>query len=227
MCLRSGIFVFCCNLFLFLEEGFFVVEMVFGICLCDGANWNRVTLLIVEFGVGIEMQQLLLEAIHTGMAEGFYKLISNFQTQSEPAYCGLATLAMVLNALAIDPGRKWKGKHGSNIFESYLILLCFEFRHSTIFLITSFYAGPWRWFDESMLDCCESLEVVKERGISFGKLVCLAQCSGAKVEAFRASRSSVDEFRRYVIQCSKSEDCHLVVSYHRATLKQVHTMTGS
>jgi hypothetical protein len=33
----------------------------------------------------------------------------------------------VLNALAIDPGRTWK--------------------------------GPWRWFDESMLDCCEPLEV--------------------------------------------------------------------
>lgn len=33
----------------------------------------------------------------------------------------------VLNALAIDPGRTWK--------------------------------GPWRWFDESMLECCEPLEV--------------------------------------------------------------------
>jgi glutathione gamma-glutamylcysteinyltransferase len=42
--------------------------------------------------------------------EGFYRLISYFQTQSEPAYCGLASLSMVLNALAIDPGRKWKGK---------------------------------------------------------------------------------------------------------------------
>jgi glutathione gamma-glutamylcysteinyltransferase len=41
--------------------------------------------------------------------EGFFKLISYYQTQSEPAYCGLATLAVVLNALAIDPGRKWKG----------------------------------------------------------------------------------------------------------------------
>jgi glutathione gamma-glutamylcysteinyltransferase len=42
--------------------------------------------------------------------EGFYRLISYFQTQSEPAYCGLASLSMALNALAIDPGRKWKGK---------------------------------------------------------------------------------------------------------------------
>ncbi|CAM8965411.1 unnamed protein product [Rhodiola kirilowii] len=136
-------------------------------------------------------KQIFLEAIQSGTMEGFYKLISNFQTQSEPAYCGLATLSMVLNALAIDPGRKWK--------------------------------GPWRWFDESMLDCCESLEVVKENGISFGKLVCLAQCSGAKVEAFRASSSSVDDFRKYIIQCCSSDDCHLIVSYYRGTFQQTGT----
>lgn len=29
--------------------------------------------------------------------------------QDEPAYCGLATLSMVLNALSIDPGRQWRG----------------------------------------------------------------------------------------------------------------------
>ena len=29
--------------------------------------------------------------------------------QDEPAYCGLATLAMVLNSLSIDPRRPWKG----------------------------------------------------------------------------------------------------------------------
>lgn len=50
-----------------------------------------------------------MEATQGGTMEGFFKLISYFQTQSEPAYCGLATLAMVLNALSIDPGRKWKG----------------------------------------------------------------------------------------------------------------------
>lgn len=56
-----------------------------------------------------ELQKLFLEAIQKGTMENFYRLISYFQTQSEPAYCGLASLSMVLNALAIDPGRKWKG----------------------------------------------------------------------------------------------------------------------
>lgn len=55
------------------------------------------------------MQKIFAEALGQGTMEGFFKLISYYQTQSDPAFCGLATLSVVLNALAIDPGRKWKG----------------------------------------------------------------------------------------------------------------------
>ncbi|KAF3436123.1 hypothetical protein FNV43_RR23215 [Rhamnella rubrinervis] len=144
----------------------------------------------IEFASS-EGKQLFLEAIHYGTMENFYRLISYFQTQSEPAYCGLASLSMVLNALAIDPRRKWK--------------------------------GPWRWFDECMLDCCEPLETVKARGISFGKVVSLAHCAGANVEAFRTNHTSIDDFRKYVVRCSTSDDCHLISSYNRATFKQTGT----
>lgn len=72
-----------------------------------------------------------------------------------------------------------------------------------------------------MLDCCEPLEKVKAQGISFGKLSCLAQCAGAKVEAFRANHSSVDNFRRYVVRSSTSDDCHVISSYNREVFKQV------
>ncbi|XP_078429328.1 glutathione gamma-glutamylcysteinyltransferase 1-like [Wolffia australiana] len=138
-----------------------------------------------------EGKQLFSEALLNGTMEGFFRLISYFQTQSEPAYCGLASLSVVLNALAIDPGRKWK--------------------------------GPWRWFDETMLDCCEPLEKVKEKGITFGKVACLASCAGAKVETFRSSQSSVDDFRRQVIRSASSEDCHIIASYHRKHFKQTGT----
>ncbi|NP_001289777.1 glutathione gamma-glutamylcysteinyltransferase 1-like [Nelumbo nucifera] len=144
----------------------------------------------IEFSSS-EGKQLFSEALRSGHMEGFFNLISSFQTQSEPAYCGLASLSMVLNALAIDPGRKWK--------------------------------GPWRWFDESMLDCCEPLEKIKAKGIAFGKVVCLAHCAGAKVEAFRTNQSTLNDFRQHVITCTSSEDNHVITSYHRASFKQ----TGS
>lgn len=87
-------------------------------------------------------------------------------------------------------------------------------------------SGPWRWFDESMLDCCEPLEKVKATGISFGKLVCLAHCAGAKVEAFRANQSTIDEFRKHVMKCSISDDCHVISSYDRSALKQVSNVNS-
>ncbi|XP_078162066.1 glutathione gamma-glutamylcysteinyltransferase 1-like isoform X1 [Carex rostrata] len=136
-------------------------------------------------------KRLFTEALQNGTMAGFFRLISYFQTQSEPAYCGLASLCVVLNALSIDPGRKWK--------------------------------GPWRWFDESMLDCCEPLEKVKAEGITFGKVACLAHCAGAKVEAYRANQSDLDDFRKHVIRCTKSEDYHVIASYHRGPFKQTGT----
>jgi glutathione gamma-glutamylcysteinyltransferase len=44
-----------------------------------------------------------------GDAENFFYLAEQFRTQDEPTFCGLSTLAMVLNSLRIDPMRTWKG----------------------------------------------------------------------------------------------------------------------
>jgi glutathione gamma-glutamylcysteinyltransferase len=138
-----------------------------------------------------EGKRLFSEALEGGTMEGFFSLACCFQTQSEPAFCGLASLAVVLNALAIDPGRRWK--------------------------------GPWRWFDESMLDCCEPLDKVKAQGITFGKVACLAHCSGADVRPFRANQVTVDDLRRHLSRCASSRDCHLIASYHRMHFKQVRS----
>jgi glutathione gamma-glutamylcysteinyltransferase len=48
------------------------------------------------------------ETLASGSRECFFPLAAQFSTQGEPAFCGLGTLAMVLNALSIDPGRVWK-----------------------------------------------------------------------------------------------------------------------
>ncbi|KAG8091413.1 hypothetical protein GUJ93_ZPchr0012g20205 [Zizania palustris] len=93
-----------------------------------------------------------------------------------------ATLSVVLNALRINPGRRWK--------------------------------GPWRWFDESMLDCCEHLDKVRSHGITFGKVACLVHCAGADVRR-SAGQVTVDDLRRHLVRCASSLDYHLIVSYHR------------
>ena len=47
--------------------------------------------------------------ISSGNMECYFPLAAQLRTQDEPAYCGLTTLVMVLNSLAVDPGRVWKG----------------------------------------------------------------------------------------------------------------------
>lgn len=54
-------------------------------------------------------KSIFKEALSSGSMETFFPLAEQFRTQDEPAYCGLTTLTMILNALQIDPYRTWKG----------------------------------------------------------------------------------------------------------------------
>ena len=57
----------------------------------------------------LEGRRVFAEALAAGGLDGYFPLAEQFHTQSEPAYCGLGSLVVALNALAIDPGRLWKG----------------------------------------------------------------------------------------------------------------------
>jgi glutathione gamma-glutamylcysteinyltransferase len=48
-------------------------------------------------------------ALLAGTLEGYFRLAQQLHTQADPAYCGLGSLVCALNALGIDPGRRWKG----------------------------------------------------------------------------------------------------------------------
>lgn len=55
-----------------------------------------------------EGQALFAESFLSQNARNFFSLITNFASQSDVAMCGPASLAMVLNALRLDPLRTWK-----------------------------------------------------------------------------------------------------------------------
>lgn len=54
-------------------------------------------------------RQLFAEALAAGGLDGYFRLAEQFHTQAEPQFCGLGSLVVALNALAIDPGRRWRG----------------------------------------------------------------------------------------------------------------------
>lgn len=132
-------------------------------------------------------------ALENGDAEAFFPLVSQFQTQSHPALCGLTTLTTVLNALEIDPKRVW--------------------------------THPWRWFAESLLECCLNMEAVKATGITMDQLACTAGCQGSIVDTFRGL--SIDQARDLIRKSVRGRPDgsfeFVVAAYDRRSLGQ----TGS
>ncbi|KAJ0410170.1 hypothetical protein ATCC90586_008448 [Pythium insidiosum] len=138
-----------------------------------------------------EGRKLFVEALNSpkNYMQIYFPLAEQFITQAEPAYCGLSTLAMCLNALQIDPGRLWK--------------------------------GPWRWFSEELFDCCTSLSVAKEKGISMSEFICLARCNGVMTKDYRANDEfTLDQFREVVKKSCSTNDEIIVLNYSRKALGQ-------
>ena len=74
-----------------------------------------------------EGRSLFREALAEGHLEGFFAVAEQFHTQADPAFCGLGSLVVVLNALAIDPGRLWKGPW--RWFSEELLDCCLPLEH--------------------------------------------------------------------------------------------------
>ncbi|TIC13154.1 Phytochelatin-domain-containing protein [Wallemia mellicola] len=132
-------------------------------------------------------KEMFANALLEGNMEAYFPLASQFITQNEPAYCGLGSLVMILNALGQDPGRRWK--------------------------------GPWRWYEQEMLDCCRSLQSVAETGISLTEFTCLARCNGLKADV-QPAPMGIDKFREDVKLASRSSGTFMVLSYSRKSLGQ-------
>lgn len=82
-------------------------------------------------------------------------------------------------------------------------------------------AGAWRWYSETMLECCVSIAYVKEFGITFDQFECLAMCNSLTVQSTRADEGSVEDFRSTVQRVlSHDNGTLLVASYDRGVLGQ-------
>jgi hypothetical protein len=80
--------------------------------------------------------------------------------------------------------------------------------------------GVWRWYDETMLDCCRPLDDVRANGITLPEFVCLAKCNGLDPEFHRADWVQKTKFLEDLKSSCQSPDEYMVVSYSRKTLGQ-------
>jgi len=165
-----------------------------------------------------EGKRYLMEAFAGGTAESYWKLTEHFVNQSDPAFCGVTTLLMCLNAMCIDPNIRWRG--GWRFYGSEDVLLN---------------------------RCCFSAERIRRKGIVLEDFARLGRCHGLTIDMKRPTFEdnhdrnieqnsvgskmiqgeasfSLDNFRRdirYIL--SGTEAKHqplLVVSFSRPALGQ-------
>ena len=145
-----------------------------------------------------EGKQLFREALQSGGMESFFPLSEQFVTQSEPSFCSLSSLAMVLNALRFDPKRIWKGAWR---WVSEEMLQC-----------------------ESAEVCGHSIERVKSDGMNFDEFAALAKCHGVTIHSYRASKveKEYQSFKTKVIEVSQNSDANqfIIVNFSRKHLGQ-------
>jgi glutathione gamma-glutamylcysteinyltransferase len=110
-------------------------------------------------------RKLLMEALFIdGTAESYWNLTSHFINQSDPAFCGITTLVMCLNALCMDPNVRWRG--GWRYYGS----------------------------EEMLLDrCCLSTERIKRSGITLDDFCQLGRCQGLQIELKRPTSMARDD----------------------------------
>ena len=137
------------------------------------------------------------EAMAEGHMEPYFPLIEQFVTQDEPTFCGLGTLTMVMNALRIDPRRRWRDETGPG----------------------------WRWWSDDMFltSCSPSLEQLRLAGITMEEFRLLAAANGASISMHRPTDAaeSVSTFREAILQTASDATAPFTVtSFCRASLGQ-------
>lgn len=84
--------------------------------------------------------------------------------------------------------------------------------------------GVWRWFDESMLDCCSPLDAIKLQGLTLAKANCLATCHGAQTIVKYGNQITIDEFRQDIKYIAKQKGlCYFQFPSTDSTSTSLHT----
>lgn len=136
-------------------------------------------------------RSMLLHALQNHTAESYWSLMEHFTNQSDPAYCGVTTLLIVLNSMSVDPNIRWRGGW-------------------------RYYGDE----DVILEKCCIPHERIRRAGITLTEFARLAKCQGLQVNMKRPNSDTVDDFRRDVQEILSSEDGFVVTSFARSALGQ-------
>lgn len=126
--------------------------------------------------------------------EAFFPLASNFVTQKNQAFCGVASMVMVLNAMQLPAP-------AAPEYEPYKTFT-----------------------QDNLLDARSEpiipVELIKKQGMTLDQLGGVLALQPLNVEVHHAADSSVDKFRQTVREYLAKPDHHVIINYLRKAIGQ-------
>jgi len=168
--------------------------LVLGLCLASGGVLAQTLPLpgkLIDFK-SAEGEQLLLAS---KTRQDYWPLSIQFVTQINQAYCGVASMVMVLNALSIPAP--------------------IAPEHSPYHVFTQ-----ENFFNNQQTRKALSPEVVARQGMTLDQLGQLLGSYPVKVNVYHASETSLEEFRSSVVANLKQQDNFVLVNYLRKGIGQ-------
>jgi glutathione gamma-glutamylcysteinyltransferase len=197
----------------------------------------------------VEGRRMFRESLDNGHMESYFPLSEQFLTQSEPAFCSLTSLAMVLNALNHDPGKVWKAPWR---WISEETLRCGPNHDHTS-----------HTHEHNAVSCGNenhSFPVIKKKGLNFSEFENLAYCHDISIRSYRVDKkmllknndndikheddhdticgrhgsddchnhgTALDTFRSHVLTSARAPSSHggvadffIIANFDRSTLQQ-------
>ena len=172
----------------------FKILFILGICIAGGSVFAQnlpQTENLISFNTD-EGKNLLFKSKST---EDFFPLSMQFVTQDNRAYCGVASIVMVLNSLGIPAPE-------SPRYKPY-----------RLFTQDNFFSNQ---------DAVKviSPEVVSRQGMTLQELGSLLSSYQVKTKVYHAGNTSLEEFRKLAADNLKQSDNFIIVNYLRKAIGQ-------
>ena len=171
-----------------------IKALILGLSIAGGSVFAQTLTLpqnLIPFNSGAGEELL----INSQAREDYFPLSIHFVTQKNQAYCGVATMVMVLNALGIPAPEAP------------------EYSPFHIFTQDNF-------FNNEKTTKVASPDVVSKQGMNLDKLGELLESYDVKVKVYHAADTNLSEFRQLIADNLKQPNNFVLVNYLRKTIGQ-------
>ena len=170
-----------------------LLAAILALCLFSGGLASK-TLPLPEGLVSLNSQEGEQLLLHSEARQSYWNLSVQFLTQKTQAFCGIASIVMVLNALGIPAPTTP------------------EYKPYTVFTQENFFNDQ----TEKVLP----QSVLAEMGMTLDQIGELLQSYGVRAQVHHAADSGLAEFRRLAAEHVTKQNSYVIVNYLRREIGQ-------